>query len=289
MSVPRLFSTAHLPAFLWQSSPFTAKLFREAVERLGVGGAAHVPPLSPTTANSANGAKDTTKKTPPPPHTKTADANTMLTVRPAREWLHHERMGMHLHMAHRIVEWDVWEEGLGEEHEHDEVEIEVEGCKAVDQIEGEVGGEAAAAMVEGMGLGIRQSLSRRRDKGACEGRDDDGQACGKLFATDLELERERLLDTMGDICGACEGELGRRLEVWLTVVATEERDGDDGHAKSVENGSGGMGRNCSAVVFNQKLLDCRFAAFSRIFRKGWRAQNFWTTTIQNLPVKTPGT
>ncbi|KAJ6571508.1 hypothetical protein B0H19DRAFT_1064586 [Mycena capillaripes] len=114
MSVPRLFSTAHLPAFLWQSSPFMARLIREAVERLGVGGAAHVPPLSPTTANSANGAKDTTKKTPPPPHTKTADANTMLTVRPAREWLHHERMGMHLHMAHRIVEWDVWEEGLVE-------------------------------------------------------------------------------------------------------------------------------------------------------------------------------
>ncbi|KAJ7735375.1 hypothetical protein DFH07DRAFT_987346 [Mycena maculata] len=231
-----LWASAHLPAFL-QSSPFTAKLFREAVARLAV---------------------------PSPPSTSNPTANLGADVpRLAREWLYHERGGMRLRMAHRVVEWDGWEEGLvdsilgpeevqeewfqdheahhdEDEHEHDEDEDEHVECGCDVKVDGNVDGNGNG---HGNGNGVRkgkghgdghgdagvigESLSRRRDgdalgktakaKAKAKGGTTTGKPTGKLFAKDLEREREQMLDTTGDICGGRGGELGRRLEAWLTV------------------------------------------------------------------------
>ena len=91
-----LWACAHLPVFL-QSSPFTARLFREAVAKLAEG--APAPPSSSSVASA------------PPLGALAA------------EWLRWEALGAPLRLAHRCVEWDGWEEGLvasilgAEEHE----------------------------------------------------------------------------------------------------------------------------------------------------------------------------
>ncbi|KAJ7135807.1 hypothetical protein C8R44DRAFT_609186 [Mycena epipterygia] len=205
-----LWASAHLPAFL-QSSPFTAKLFREAVARLAAAPSHVSPALTPSPASGTDVA---------------ADVPTL-----AREWLHHERTGMRLRMAHRVVEWDGWEEGLVESilgpeefqeewfHDHDAVP-----CDDDDD------DDEAAAVLDGEAAdgGIGRSLSRRRDsdpevgtnskgKAKAKGGTTTGKPTGKLFAKDLEREKEQMLDITGDICGGRGGELGRRLEAWLTV------------------------------------------------------------------------
>ncbi|KAJ7129084.1 hypothetical protein C8R46DRAFT_925665 [Mycena filopes] len=184
-----LWAAAHLPAFL-QSSPFTAKLFREALD----------PASSP-------------------------QAKLDPTAALAREWLHHERTGMRLRMAHRVVEWDGWEEGLVEsilgpeeleeewfvdpdaeevcdddEHEHDDHDAHGHGHAANGEVDehGAVNGNGDANGV------IGESLSRRR------------AVVGEPVERDGR-EKEQMLDITGDICGGRGGELGRRLEAWLTV------------------------------------------------------------------------
>jgi hypothetical protein len=224
-----LWASAHLPAFL-QSSPFTGKLFREAVARL-----AALP----------------------------ADSKTATL---AREWLHHERTGMRLRMAHRVVEWDGWEEGLvesilgpeefQEEWFHDP---EADGvCEDTEDEHVDCDGNGEMDVRAGGGVGIGQSLSRRRDsepeagakakgppKAKAKGGATTGKPTGKLFAKNLEREKEQMLDITGDICGGRGGELGRRLEAWLTVSenASPEDDGrgegwlnHDNDAHDIENG-----------------------------------------------------
>ncbi|KAJ6608255.1 hypothetical protein B0H10DRAFT_1955510 [Mycena sp. CBHHK59/15] len=191
-----LWASAHLPAFL-QSSPFTAKLFREAVVRLST-----APPPSPAPA-----------------------AADMDVAKLAREWLHHERMGTRLRMAHRVVEWDGWEEGLvdsilGPEEFQEEWFCGLEEDAVGHGLEDD----------EDDADGIFESLSRRRDevadggagKGKAKAKLGTSNGTGKLFAKDLEKEKEQMLNTTGDICGGRGGELGRRLEAWLTVNAVPE-------------------------------------------------------------------
>ncbi|KAF7289806.1 hypothetical protein MIND_01354900 [Mycena indigotica] len=185
-----LWAAAHLPAFL-QSSPFTAKLFREAVGRLASSDGSKMPLL-------------------------------------AREWLHHERTGMRLRMAHRVVEWDGWEEGLvdsilgppeaEEEWYHDPDTVEQDAGSPDSDLDESLS-ESLESEKDGSLLG--ESLSRRRDSGekakAGKGGAATGKPTSKLFAKNLEREKEQMLDTTGDICGGRGGELGRRLEAWLTV------------------------------------------------------------------------
>ncbi|KAJ7773833.1 hypothetical protein B0H16DRAFT_1450648 [Mycena metata] len=251
-----LWAAAHLPAFL-QSSPFTAKLFREAVARLA----------SPSTSPSKpNGNGD-------------ASADAARTAALAREWLHHERTGMRLRMAHRVVEWDGWEEGLvesilgpeeleeewfvdpdaegdaceeDEDHDQDHDEDghhedgEVDGTTNGANGNGDVNGDS-----EGAAIAIGRSLSRRRPEGGVAekksvlpltkakpkgGTTTTGKLTGKLFAKNLEREKEQMLDTTGDICGGRGGELGRRLEAWLTVSENASPEEEDGPAAGIDNG-----------------------------------------------------
>ncbi|KAJ8073384.1 hypothetical protein PM082_011659 [Marasmius tenuissimus] len=89
-----LWQAAHLPAFL-QSSPFTAKLFREVLVKMAADTSAQT--------SSSNGIKSRSDDSFP------SDFGAL-----AHEWLYYEAAGMRLRMAHRFVEWDGWEEGLAE-------------------------------------------------------------------------------------------------------------------------------------------------------------------------------
>ncbi|KAJ6476934.1 hypothetical protein C8R45DRAFT_833687 [Mycena sanguinolenta] len=274
-----LWAAAHLPAFL-QSSPFTAKLFREAVARLADPTADNTSTGRRLSDGRSNGKEFPKPKPPIPAPAPAADADL---VRLAREWLHHERMGMRLRMAHRVIEWDGWEEGLVEsilgpeddeeewfhhsDHEdedgdsdHDVADIcvDVESAGALGN--GVNGAGDAGSNEEGPGTGVLgKSLSRRRDsedevlpakggktavpKPKAKGGAVTGKpAGGKLFAKNLEREKEQMLDITGDICGGRGGELGRRLEAWLTHSennSVEDDDGlDDDQTHDLENGDG---------------------------------------------------
>lgn len=182
-----LWAAAHLPAFL-QSSPFTAKLFRDTVRKM-----ATAPP--------------TTGLTKPSRMTKTIDPAAL-----AREWLHYEAVGFRLRMVHRCVEWDGWEEGLVESIIGPE-EFEDDWFRDCSSI------EAMSPTVSSSGPTTQRGLPDVK-----RGSVNAHKVSSKLpFAK--ELARERVLDTTGDICGGRGGELGRRLEAWLTITGAHVNHG----------------------------------------------------------------
>ncbi|KIK00961.1 hypothetical protein K443DRAFT_99499 [Laccaria amethystina LaAM-08-1] len=227
-----LWACAHVPAFL-QSSPFVTKLFREAVARL---------PSDPASANLKL-----------PPGSK-ADLTTL-----CKEWLHHESAGVRLRMAHRCVEWDGWEEGLVESILGPE-EFEGEWFKGAASgkesacTEADADGETSRAVIASLcaenhhhhhhhpapakGGSRSNSFSHTsRTNGTIKGAKSNGVGAAGMTLTIPpargaarlsrklpfveEQEKEQMLNTTGDICGGRGGELGRRLEAWLTVTGGE--------------------------------------------------------------------
>lgn len=97
-------------------------------------------------------------------------------------------------MAHRFIEWDGWEEGLAE--------------SILGPEEAEDDWLTVPAVIE-----------------VPDSRESTGAAGKRKVSTklpfDKEAEKEQMLAMTGDICGGRGGELGRRLEAWLTV--TEQR------------------------------------------------------------------
>lgn len=181
-----LWACAHLPAFLL-SSPFTAKLFRDVVSKIAN------PSLSQTAPNSEIIARDYN-----------------LPVL-AAEWLFYEKNGSRLRMVHRCVEWDGWEEGLVESILGPE-EVEEEWFRELDARDGidatpplDSADDSQTSRSEDI---LVASLKRRKP------------AVKLPFAT-KEEEKEQMLNTTGDICGGRGGELGRRLEAWLSVNGIE--------------------------------------------------------------------
>ena len=145
-----------------------------------------------------------------------------------REWLHYERAGTRLRMAHRCAEWDGWEEGLvesilgPEEFEHEW--YDVNGCvnnqETRDSPQCAKGSEPSSIA----NYKIPPSLSRIV------------KISSKLPLL-REQEKEQMLNTTGDICGGRGGELGRRLEAWLEVNGNANGNGI-GHANGyVDPGS----------------------------------------------------
>ncbi|KAF8872513.1 hypothetical protein BD779DRAFT_1572541 [Infundibulicybe gibba] len=189
-----LWACAHVPAFL-QSSPFTAKIFLDAVAKLG------------TSESSA----------PTPKHGRAIDLASV-----AREWLYYESAGTRLRMAHRFAEWDGWEEGLGESLLGPE-ELE-EGWFAAPEEE-----------CEARSPSIPESSDTDESTGGVV---DVAHIVRRKVSTKLpfakEKEKEQMLNTTGDICGGRGGELGRRLEAWLTVSG--ESIADRGKWHGVEDG-----------------------------------------------------
>ncbi|KAE9403548.1 hypothetical protein BT96DRAFT_814795 [Gymnopus androsaceus JB14] len=237
-----LWACAHLPAFL-QYSPFTAKIFRDILANMA----------APSESSSSSASSTPTVRQgggvgQPHPHSRFSSQELAPL---AREWLQYESTGMRLRMAHRFVEWDGWEEGLaqsmlGEEENEDSWFVDPDSQSSVEwstmaspPITASANGSAmptiaSVAVGEGRtgivgvgrpnasaGLGasvtggiLGTSLSRRKPSKS------------KLpFAAELESTKEQMLNTTGDICGGRGGELGRRLEAWLTV---------NGHHEEVE-------------------------------------------------------
>uniref|UniRef100_A0A0W0F3E4 Aminoglycoside phosphotransferase domain-containing protein n=1 Tax=Moniliophthora roreri TaxID=221103 RepID=A0A0W0F3E4_MONRR len=240
-----LWQCAHLPAFL-QSSPFTAKLFREVVVKM---------------------ATETSPGFAPPPSSETRLPPDSDFVLIAREWLYYEAAGMRMRMAHRCVEWDGWEEGLAEsmlgaeefeddwfkegvcEEEagvlsppldssapalsvHDTAVTVATPTNGIKPREGEGGGGGSNGTVNGSS--VVHSTQKASELGI--GKAAVGAAIGneilaatfarrkastKIPLLAKEVEKENMLDTTGDICGGRGGELGRRLEAWLTVNGHE--------------------------------------------------------------------
>ena len=164
-----------------------------------------------------------------------------------REWLYYESAGTRLRMAHRCAEWDGWEEGLVDSILGPE-EFEHEWYKVENGISGGGGGGGACRRVN-QG---EETLQLPDCEGAEEGEDSDepsstakykkvpavGSSSSKIVKMSsklpmlLEQEKEQMLNTTGDICGGRGGELGRRLEAWLTV------NGKNGNGNENGNGNG---------------------------------------------------
>ena len=187
-----LWACAHLPAFL-QSSPFTARMFRDAVENMAYG---HIRQSGKHTAKPVN------------------------ISAAAREWLHYEAIGARLRMAHRCAEWDGWEEGLvdsilGPEDTEDEWFKDTECTTDVLSASSAPAIPESQASTSGANSGALLVASFQRRKQA-----------GRI-PLKKEREKEQMLNTTGDICGGRGGELGRRLEAWLSVNGDESRRGWD--------------------------------------------------------------
>lgn len=117
-------------------------------------------------------------------------------------------------MAHRFVEWDGWEEGLVDTilgpEEHDEEwfkDFDADADSSIHDIVAPLEPDTSHGADAGEEGVLATTLARRKPH-------------AKLPFV-KEKEKEQMLNTTGDICGGRGGELGRRLEAWLTVNGTE--------------------------------------------------------------------
>ena len=120
-------------------------------------------------------------------------------------------------MAHRCAEWDGWEEGL------------VESILGPEEFEHEWYN----------GNGCVNNNEETRDSPRCAEDSEPLQIANYKIPPSLsrivkissklpllrEQEKEQMLNTTGDICGGRGGELGRRLEAWLTVNGNANGNG----------------------------------------------------------------
>ncbi|TFK47484.1 hypothetical protein OE88DRAFT_1810963 [Heliocybe sulcata] len=225
-----LWAAAHVPAFI-QSSPFTSRLFRATVERLTTDKRKlSLPFFTPTGVTH-----------------REVDLASL-----AHEWLHHEASGARARMAHRCAEWDGWEEGLvssilGPEEEEEEWFKAWEECD--EEKEARVGVEEDTATLSSSSSGSGSGESEEtkvEDKAPSFAVDKLGQNFKRLSGPTVarpplaakvvaeEKEKEKLLAATGDICGGRGGELGRRLEAWLSDTTEGRRrlSDADGHEYS---------------------------------------------------------
>ncbi|VDC07403.1 unnamed protein product [Peniophora sp. CBMAI 1063] len=229
-----LWQCAHLPAFL-QSSPFTARLFRTAVQKLAGPSTPRHPPRIPGLAMSSSAASAIGHHHHHHPKDKSALA---------AEWLHWEAAGAFMRSAHRCIEWDGWEEGLVEsiigpeeaEEEwlrtaHAETERALHGAPSTLSSGSNsipASGPASAPMQRSKLS--RPVIAKAKDVNGSSPSSDE-EALGPagilkqvpgivrrkskkrtLHATTAEKEREKGLAGGGD-----DVELGRRLEALLTL------------------------------------------------------------------------
>jgi len=118
-------------------------------------------------------------------------------------------------MAHRFVEWDGWEEGLVDSilgpEEHDE-----DWLKDLDQP------LSAQALSPPHGSGYNDHVHGRTSQVLVSAVPQKKKSTRLPLPLAKEQEKEQMLVTTGDFCGGRGGELGRRLEAWLTINGIEE-------------------------------------------------------------------
>jgi hypothetical protein len=149
---------------------------------------------------------------------------------------------MKLRMAHRFVEWDGWEEGLAdtmigeEEHEDEWFKEIVESSDVSSPLPDTNGVGGISIALDGHLVNDSNGIKPLGVQRVNSGRDDllkQGLSRRKVSSKlpfVKEMEMEQVLDTTGDICGGRGGELGRRLEAWLTVNGHEH----ESHVREVQ-------------------------------------------------------
>lgn len=144
----------------------------------------------------------------------------------AKEWLFYEQYGARLRMAHRVVEWDGWEEGLAASilgEPEDQEETWFGSCAEVTANDTRNGNGSATldSRIEMDALRIQKKVAI--PKAINGGKNGTTLGALKVVANSgPEMEKEMVLDTTGDICGGVGGELGRRLEAWLSTTGQED-------------------------------------------------------------------
>lgn len=116
-------------------------------------------------------------------------------------------------MAHRCAEWDGWEEGLvesilgPEEFEHEWYKV-----SCVDRQDTTVRDYTTSP-----GAADNEPLTAKCKLPPVGAKLSRVMKISSKLPLLQEKEKEQMLNTTGDICGGRGGELGRRLEAWLTV------------------------------------------------------------------------
>ena len=135
-------------------------------------------------------------------------------------------------MAHRCAEWDGWEEGLvdsilgPEEYEHEWYKVSSNNQEETMLLDCSPRGTDSEPSSIAKYKILPPSLSRIV------------KISSKLPLLQ-EKEKEQMLNTTGDICGGRGGELGRRLEAWLTVNGNGNSNGYVDPESDDELGAGG--------------------------------------------------
>ena len=135
-------------------------------------------------------------------------------------------------MAHRFVEWDGWEEGLidtilGPEDDEDRwLSKDHDTDGEDDGSHGAVNSPPVAEFnslsfsngIADVNVGARANIGMAILQASMTRR----KPSSKLpLPIAQEKQKEQMLNTTGDYCGGRGGELGRRLEAWLTVNGIE--------------------------------------------------------------------
>lgn len=158
-------------------------------------------------------------------------------------------------MAHRCAEWDGWEEGLvesilgPEELEEEWFKFDPRSSIANGGSRGSSLESPASPILDGTTLtnstatdSNGKSKVNRNGRGASKSTGSSRSRRSSLSSISLSgakvssklpfveaQKKEQMLDTTGDICGGRGGELGRRLEAWLSV--NEQNESINGDAR----------------------------------------------------------
>ena len=148
-------------------------------------------------------------------------------------------------MAHRCAEWDGWEEGLvdsilgPEEFEHEWFKVV---SHHVNNGKNETREWSPRCADSEPSLITTRTTTTTTTTMNCRGNTKIPlpPSLSRIVKISSKLpllqeqEKEQMLNTTGDICGGRGGELGRRLEAWLTVNGHVNGNGNVDHAESEE-------------------------------------------------------
>ncbi|KAK7034677.1 hypothetical protein VNI00_012319 [Paramarasmius palmivorus] len=248
-----LWQCAHLPAFL-QASPFTAKLFREIVVNMAAGSPEFAPPPPsetklPPDADFASIAHEWL-------YYEAAGMRLRMAHRFV-EWDGWEEGLAESMLGGEEFEDDWFKEGGCAEADAEVLSPPLDSSapmsksllgdiatavvvskNGVNPREGEGGGGSAVESSNGAANGSSPVKSTDKASDLVVGKQNGAvrpafgneilaaslarrKASTKIPLLAKEVEKENMLDTTGDICGGRGGELGRRLEAWLTVNGHE--------------------------------------------------------------------
>jgi hypothetical protein len=188
-------------------------------------------------------------------------------------------------MAHRCGEWDGWEEGLvdsilGPEefesewfkagatsYDHDELkamiaregdEVPINGLRDASGSKSSKSSTSASSAPGGflplLDGAPAAMLSPSANPVITNGKKLNGVAAAVLpLPFVVEEAKEKMLDTTGDFCGGRGGELGLRLEAWLSETANQSNGKTEGGLGVKKWDGDELSASASAMVLSPRL------------------------------------